>query len=128
MKVEVDLSKRPERIEIEDGMYKAKISKFGERNLTTRDGREVPYLDIYFQIQEGKYEGQEIALSVPKKVTFNSRLKKILDDAGVNVEGEEIDLDKTLLGKKATIMVSNSDFIRRDGTRMKIARIISVKF
>lgn len=98
-----------ESVNIEEGKHKGQITRV-VLDRRGKKGEEFEYIDIFVQPADAK---TELKYSCPADLTVNTKLGKTLMNFGVTVEqiesGEEIDVEKLLVGKKVQFLTQNEE-------------------
>ena len=127
--VKIDLTQREI---IPKGLYKAKISDVTNKSVTNKLGEVVPYFDVRMTINDAKHEnmnGKVIVHSIPRKVSFKSKLASLLTQAGVKLDGKEsLDVKTSLVGKEVEVYMGPKSVQRKDGTTYEIMEVVSIDF
>jgi hypothetical protein len=131
--MEVEVNMKP-RIDIKNGIYKAKLDRIESKDVPTKDPKKptAEYSVFIFKLDDPKLpveaKGYELEMSMPGRVTPNSKLSAFLTKAGIQFMGKKsLELD-VLIGRNAEVMVGKRTFAGKDGKNIDTPEIKDVEF
>ncbi|MHA1835288.1 MAG: hypothetical protein ACTSV7_15035 [Candidatus Baldrarchaeia archaeon] len=94
---------------ISEGKHTGTITRLERREVEVK-GKQFEYLDVYIELDDSEGTELKYGCPLPDKLTRNNKLGKLVLQFRPDLElGEEVDLEKLLVGKRVSFMVMNEE-------------------